>query len=268
MTPRTYTSSDAALATSSVVIVEFTLACKNDVIGINLYAALNGKTIPAVKTKDGGYQVSLVEVRHKTLKCPSLSLSAFAGNLWRFTNINIYKSVRSCSYFPKSYNAAISTIVRNMPIFPRAFTRWAFTTKTATPPCGRRSVAAAKKAALKTPLRSSRWRRCPSPMVASGRALLSSQSWSPFVSQPSSSIWPMPQNRIYKTPLEVDKGTREWKNVGGMTKLTQLTLLIIYSRHLSLANLNGVCLLNIRWKERGVASKNWFILVRAIKATF
>lgn len=61
VTPRTYTSSDAALATSSVVIVEFSLACKNDVIGINLYAALNGKTIPAVKTKDGGYQVSLVE---------------------------------------------------------------------------------------------------------------------------------------------------------------------------------------------------------------
>jgi len=61
VTPRIYTSSDAALATSSVLIVEFTLACKNDVIGINLYAAVNGKTIPAVKTKGGAYQVSLVE---------------------------------------------------------------------------------------------------------------------------------------------------------------------------------------------------------------
>merc|ERR1719283_260694 len=61
VTPRIYTSSDAALATSTVVIVEFTLACKNDVLGINLYAAVNGKTIPAVKTKDGAYQVSLVE---------------------------------------------------------------------------------------------------------------------------------------------------------------------------------------------------------------
>merc|ERR1712002_207188 len=61
VTPKIYTSSDAALATSTVVIVEFTLACKNDVMGINLYAALNGKTIPAVKTKDGAYQVSLVE---------------------------------------------------------------------------------------------------------------------------------------------------------------------------------------------------------------
>ena len=65
MTPRIYTSSEVALATSTVVIVEFTLACKNDVMGINLYAALNGKTIPAVKTKDGAYQVSLVEVREK-----------------------------------------------------------------------------------------------------------------------------------------------------------------------------------------------------------
>merc|ERR1712002_1299638 len=61
VTPKIYTSSDAALATSTVVIVEFTLACKNDVIGINLYASVNGKTIPAVKTKDGAYQVSLVE---------------------------------------------------------------------------------------------------------------------------------------------------------------------------------------------------------------
>jgi len=61
VTPKIYTSSDAALATSTVVIVEFTLACKNDVMGINLYAAVNGKTIPAVKTKDGAYQVSLVE---------------------------------------------------------------------------------------------------------------------------------------------------------------------------------------------------------------
>merc|ERR1712002_48056 len=61
VTPKIYTSSDAALATSTVVIVEFTLACKNDVLGINLYAAVNGKTIPAVKTKDGAYQVSLVE---------------------------------------------------------------------------------------------------------------------------------------------------------------------------------------------------------------
>lgn len=61
VTPRIYTSSDAALATSSVIIIEFTLACKNDVIGINLYAAVNGKTIPAVKTKEGAYQVSLVE---------------------------------------------------------------------------------------------------------------------------------------------------------------------------------------------------------------
>merc|ERR1712002_558023 len=61
VTPKIYASSDAALATSTVVIVEFTLACKNDVIGINLYASVNGKTIPAVKTKDGAYQVSLVE---------------------------------------------------------------------------------------------------------------------------------------------------------------------------------------------------------------
>jgi len=61
VTPRIYTSSDAALATSSVVIVEFSLACKNDILGINLYAAVNGKTIPAVKTKDGAYQVSIVE---------------------------------------------------------------------------------------------------------------------------------------------------------------------------------------------------------------
>lgn len=61
VTPKIYTSSDAALATSTAIIVEFTLACKNDVIGINLYATVNGKTIPAVKTKDGAYQVSLVE---------------------------------------------------------------------------------------------------------------------------------------------------------------------------------------------------------------
>merc|ERR1711862_1064776 len=61
VTPKIYTSSDVALATSTAFIIEFTLACKNDVIGINLYAAVNGKTIPAVKTKDGAYQVSLVE---------------------------------------------------------------------------------------------------------------------------------------------------------------------------------------------------------------
>lgn len=76
VTPRIYTSSDAALATSSVVIVEFTLACKNDVIGINLYAAVNGKTNPAVRTKDGTYQVSVVE-EHANLPKGVYSVSIY-----------------------------------------------------------------------------------------------------------------------------------------------------------------------------------------------
>lgn len=62
VTPKIYTTSEAPLATSTVFIVEFSLACKNDVTeAINLYATINGKTLPAVKAAGGIYQVSLVE---------------------------------------------------------------------------------------------------------------------------------------------------------------------------------------------------------------
>jgi translocon-associated protein subunit delta len=62
VSPKIYTSSEGPLATSTVFIVEFSLSCKNEVTeNINLYATINGKTLPAVRSKGGLYQVSLVE---------------------------------------------------------------------------------------------------------------------------------------------------------------------------------------------------------------
>jgi len=57
-----YTSTEAPLARSTVIIVSFDLECKNELEDKpNLYATINGKTLPTARTEDGKYQVSIVE---------------------------------------------------------------------------------------------------------------------------------------------------------------------------------------------------------------
>lgn len=57
-----YTTQDATVLTSIAFVAEFTLKCGNHVIGLPLYAEINGKTLPAARIGDDNrYQVSWTE---------------------------------------------------------------------------------------------------------------------------------------------------------------------------------------------------------------
>ncbi|XP_040830525.1 translocon-associated protein subunit delta isoform X4 [Ochotona curzoniae] len=59
ITPSYYTTSDAVIATETVFIVELSLACKNRVQNMALYADVSGKQFPVTRGQDvGRYQVS------------------------------------------------------------------------------------------------------------------------------------------------------------------------------------------------------------------
>ncbi|XP_061186532.1 translocon-associated protein subunit delta-like [Saccostrea echinata] len=63
----TYTTTEAIVSTETVFIVQFTLACQNKVRDMNLYADINGKTLPVTKTdRPDFYQVSISD-DHKKL---------------------------------------------------------------------------------------------------------------------------------------------------------------------------------------------------------
>nr|XP_011450485.3 translocon-associated protein subunit delta [Crassostrea gigas] len=63
----TYTTTEAIVSTETVFIVQFTLTCKNKVRDMNLYADINGRTLPVTKTdKPDLYQVSISD-DHKKL---------------------------------------------------------------------------------------------------------------------------------------------------------------------------------------------------------
>ncbi|GFR74008.1 translocon-associated protein subunit delta [Elysia marginata] len=50
VTSQTYTTPEAVVSFDTVLIVEFSLACKNNLKNINLYADVAGRTLPATKT--------------------------------------------------------------------------------------------------------------------------------------------------------------------------------------------------------------------------
>eukprot|EP00918_Siedleckia_nematoides_P069668 GHVU01151919.1.p1 GENE.GHVU01151919.1~~GHVU01151919.1.p1 ORF type:complete len:180 (+),score=20.48 GHVU01151919.1:24-542(+) len=61
-----YTSSEKSMSTNSVIVVEFSVKCKNGVTDMNVYAELNGKALPASKAIDSDmYQVSFSEEHAK-----------------------------------------------------------------------------------------------------------------------------------------------------------------------------------------------------------
>ncbi|XP_048743872.2 translocon-associated protein subunit delta-like [Ostrea edulis] len=63
----TYTTTEAIVSTETVFIVQFSLTCKNKLRDMNLYADINGRTLPVTKTdKPEFYQVSISD-EHKKL---------------------------------------------------------------------------------------------------------------------------------------------------------------------------------------------------------
>ncbi|XP_072174566.1 translocon-associated protein subunit delta-like [Diadema setosum] len=67
-TNQVYTTTDAALSSETVFLVEFGLTCKNGVSNLFLYAEVEGMQLPVSKSGDNKYQVSWTE-EHK--KAPS-----------------------------------------------------------------------------------------------------------------------------------------------------------------------------------------------------
>jgi len=71
-----YSTSEAVVSSETVFIVEFSLACKNGLVGINLYADIGGRVLPATKTQTNTYQVSVSD-EHKKLPAGTYDLRFF-----------------------------------------------------------------------------------------------------------------------------------------------------------------------------------------------
>jgi len=77
VTSQVYTTSEQQMSSETVVIVEFSLACKNGVKGLNLYADFNGRIFPASRVLDSDkYQVSFID-EHKKLPAGRYSVRFF-----------------------------------------------------------------------------------------------------------------------------------------------------------------------------------------------
>ncbi|CAH1784988.1 unnamed protein product, partial [Owenia fusiformis] len=70
-----YTTTETAMSSQTVFIVEFSLACKNKLKNVNVYADLNGKTVPASRSGDK-YQVSFSD-EHKKLSSGTYTVRFF-----------------------------------------------------------------------------------------------------------------------------------------------------------------------------------------------
>ncbi|KAK3103160.1 hypothetical protein FSP39_016900 [Pinctada imbricata] len=72
-----YTTTEAVASIDTVFVVQFLLTCKNNLRDINLYADIQGKTIPVTKTnKDDSYQISFSD-EHKKLPSGTYSIRLF-----------------------------------------------------------------------------------------------------------------------------------------------------------------------------------------------
>jgi len=71
------------MSSETVVIVEFSLTCKNGAKGLNLYADFNGRTFPASRVidSDNKYQVSFVD-EHKKLPAGRYAVRFFDEELY------------------------------------------------------------------------------------------------------------------------------------------------------------------------------------------
>jgi len=77
-----YSTSEAQMSTETVVIVDFTLQCKNSPKDLNLYAEFNGKALPASQSLDGTkFQVSFTS-EHKKLPSGQYKVRFFDDDLY------------------------------------------------------------------------------------------------------------------------------------------------------------------------------------------
>ncbi|KAH9503592.1 SWI/SNF and RSC complex subunit Ssr4 [Bulinus truncatus] len=74
---QTYSTPEAIVSTDTVLIVEFTVTCKNLLKNINLYADVGGRLIPATKTSETNkYQISITD-EHKKLPAGNYDIRVF-----------------------------------------------------------------------------------------------------------------------------------------------------------------------------------------------
>ncbi|CAD5123604.1 unnamed protein product [Dimorphilus gyrociliatus] len=75
---KVYSTSESILSSQTVFVVEFGLTCKNNVENLNLYADLNGFSVPATRVEGsrGKYQVSFSD-EHKKLPSGQYSVRIF-----------------------------------------------------------------------------------------------------------------------------------------------------------------------------------------------
>ncbi|CAL1545895.1 unnamed protein product [Lymnaea stagnalis] len=74
---QTYSTPEAIVSTETVLIVEFTVNCKNLLKNINLYADVLGRLIPATKTTEPNkYQISISD-EHKKLPSGNYEVRVF-----------------------------------------------------------------------------------------------------------------------------------------------------------------------------------------------
>jgi len=77
-----YSTSETQMSTDTVVVVDFTLECKNSPKNLNIYAEFNGKSVPATSAVDGGkYQVSFT-TEHKKLPSGNYKVRFFDDDLF------------------------------------------------------------------------------------------------------------------------------------------------------------------------------------------
>ncbi|XP_074646073.1 translocon-associated protein subunit delta-like [Tubulanus polymorphus] len=61
-----FSTSEVSASSKTVVVIEFTLSCKNGLKNVNLYADINGRTLPATRAQEADkYQVSFSDEHEK-----------------------------------------------------------------------------------------------------------------------------------------------------------------------------------------------------------
>jgi len=72
-----YTTSETTASTQTVVIVEFSITCKNKLKDLNLYAEFNGRSYPASRIEGANkYQVTFTG-EHKTIPAGTYSMKFY-----------------------------------------------------------------------------------------------------------------------------------------------------------------------------------------------
>lgn len=91
VTSQIYTTSEVHVSTETVVIITFSVQCKNGIKDLNLYAEFDGRNLPASQVIDSDkYQVSF-SIDHKKLPAGQYQIRFFDEDLFA----NLRKAQRS-----------------------------------------------------------------------------------------------------------------------------------------------------------------------------